>query len=67
MQLRFELRPEVFLAAQNPFFECAFFQSILEKFGDELEVLAGFIGDAAFGMASVVAGEAIATAAAESG
>src|ERR1700677_524004 len=63
MQLWFELRPKIFLTAQNPFFECAFFQSFFEKFGDELEVLAGFIGDAALGVASVVSCEAVAAAA----
>jgi hypothetical protein len=67
MQLRFELRPVRFLAAQNPIFERALFQSVLKELGDELEMLAGLIGDAAFGVASIVTGEAVPTSAAGKG
>ena len=51
-----------FLAAQNPLFKHALFQGVLNEVGDKLEMLAGFIGDAALGMASVVTGETITAA-----
>ena len=61
MQLRFELRGRVsFLAAEDPLLKHAFVQGVLEEVGDELEMLAGLIGDAAFGVASVIAGKAVA-------
>ena len=41
-----------------------FLQGVLQDLGDKFEMLAGFVGDAALGVASVIAGEAIATAAA---
>src|SRR3984885_5850353 len=62
MYLWGELGPVNFLAAQNPLFKHAFFQGVLKEVGDKLEMLAGFIGDAALGMASVVTGETITAA-----
>jgi len=51
-----------FLTAQNPVFKHAFFQGFFNKVGDEFEMLAGLVGDAALGMASVISGEPIAAA-----
>ena len=63
MQLRLELRAVTVLATKNPFLEEAFFQGTPSmNFGDRLEMLAGFVIDAALGMAAVVAGKAVAAA-----
>jgi hypothetical protein len=67
VQLRLEVRPVRILAAENPFFEHTFIQRIFDDLGHEFEVVAGFVGDAALGVAGVVAGEAIAAAAAGCG
>ena len=67
MQLRFELRPVNFLAAEDPVLEHAFVffftQGVFNEIGDGLEMVARIFGDAALGMASVVAPEAVAAAA----
>src|SRR5580692_2658956 len=67
MYLWGELGPVNFLAAQNPLIKHAFFQGVLKKVGDKLEMLARFIGDSPLGMASVVTGETITAAAAGEG
>ena len=64
MQLRFELRPVSVLTAEDPFVEHAFFQGFLNDLGDELEMVESIVGDAALGVACIVAAEAVATAAA---
>src|ERR1700683_4257431 len=67
MQLGFELRPVNVLAAENPLVEHVFFQCIFDELGDELEMVEGIVGDAALGVASIVASEAVAAAAAGQG
>src|SRR5216684_2013915 len=64
MQLRLELRPVSVLATEDPLFEQAFFYRIFKIFSDRLEMLASFVGDAAFGVACVVAHESVAASAA---
>src|SRR5580698_6955603 len=69
VQLRFELRPVNVLATEDPLLKHAFVfvtstEGILEELGDELEMLTGFIGDAALGVAGIVAAEAVAASAA---
>ena len=64
MQLGFEQGAVGIVAGENPFLEHALFQQLLHRLGDVLEVLASFVFNPALGVASVIAGVAIAAAAA---
>ena len=50
------------LAGENPFLEHAFLQELFHRIGNILEMLAGFVVDAALGVTSVIAGIAVAAA-----
>jgi hypothetical protein len=68
MELRLELRPVRILATENPHIKhlLVFFltEGVFEELGDELVMVKRIVGNAALGVASVVASEAVAAAAA---
>src|SRR5580704_985068 len=67
MQLRFKNGEMRVLASKDPFLEDTHLEQLLQCFRNVLEMLAGFIFDAALGMAAIVAGESVAASAARQG
>ena len=62
MQIAVRAASDEVLAAENPFLEYALFQRLLQSLGNRFEVVAGFVFDAALGMAAVVSGITVAAA-----